>query len=482
MPNRVRAKVRSGVAGTESGSEPTMRWERRYRAAVIAGDVIVTVLAACGVLAIFGTETAHLAWSAATVAAVFASLPARRAWSRGVLGEGAEEFGRLGTGLLSAAVALALAGLLLGSWPSRVWVFVALPLITLLAFPLRYALRRLLHRARKHGRCMLPVIVAGGADTVFDLIERARAEPHVGWRVEAACTSPERVHDGRIGDVPLVGALDSLAERARRGGYRVVAVTPDPYWTSQRLRSLAWELEGSAAELVVAPVLMEVAGPRLHVTGVLGMPLLRVSPPAFSGGQRIVKELVDRIGAALLLTLLSPLLLIVAALIAATDRGPVFYRQYRVKRDGEVFRIWKFRTMYVGADAARDELAPANEVGGPLFKLRADPRVTRVGAMLRRFSVDELPQLFNVLGGSMSLVGPRPPLPEEVAQYGPDTHRRLLVKPGMTGLWQVSGRSDLSWEDSVRLDLRYVEDWSLALDAVILWKTVRAVLLGVGAY
>jgi exopolysaccharide biosynthesis polyprenyl glycosylphosphotransferase len=212
------------------------------------------------------------------------------------------------------------------------------------------------------------------------------------------------------------------------------------------------------------------------------MPLLRVTAPAFTGGRRMVKEGVDRLLAAALIALLSPVLLVIAALVKSGDGGPVLYRQRRVGRDGDTFMMIKFRTMVVGAEAVRSELLAANEAAGPLFKLRRDPRVTRVGAVLRRYSLDELPQLLNVLAGSMSLVGPRPPLPEETVNYERAAQRRLLVKPGITGLWQVSGRSDLSWEDSVRLDLRYVEDWSLALDLAILGKTVRAVLGGRGAY
>jgi exopolysaccharide biosynthesis polyprenyl glycosylphosphotransferase len=196
----------------------------------------------------------------------------------------------------------------------------------------------------------------------------------------------------------------------------------------------------------------------------------------------MVKEVVDRALAACLILLFSPLLLTIALLVKCGDGGPVFYRQRRVGRDGTTFTMIKFRSMVVNADAVRAGLLDANDGSGPLFKLRRDPRVTRVGAVLRRYSLDELPQLFNVFAGRMSLVGPRPPLPEETVTYERAAQRRLLVKPGITGLWQVSGRSDLSWEESVRLDLRYVEDWSLALDVAILWKTARAVLGGRGAY
>jgi exopolysaccharide biosynthesis polyprenyl glycosylphosphotransferase len=220
----------------------------------------------------------------------------------------------------------------------------------------------------------------------------------------------------------------------------------------------------------------------VHVSGVLGMPLLRVSAPAFTGVRRVAKGIFDRVAATMIGLLLLPALLVLGFLIKLDSRGPVFYLQRRVGKDGRTFTMVKFRTMVRDADKLRTELLSANEGHGLLFKMREDPRITRTGRWMRRYSVDELPQLLNVITGSMSLVGPRPPLPEETRKYGPDVRRRLLVKPGLTGLWQVSGRSDLPWDEAVRLDLRYVEDWSLALDALILWKTVRAVLGGNGAY
>jgi exopolysaccharide biosynthesis polyprenyl glycosylphosphotransferase len=412
---------------------------------------------------------------------VCCAVPLNRGWQVSVLGHGAEEFRRLGGGLAIAVVVLALGGLATGLRDVRPWVFVVVPTAAVLAVALRYQLRRLLHRARRTGRCLLPVLAAGARDTVGDLITRTRKAPHLGWRVEAACTTS----GGRGGDidgVPVIGGLASLTSLVRGGDYRIVAVTADAYWTPARLRKLAWELEGSATEMIVAPTLMEIAGPRLHVTGVLGMPMLRVAAPVFTGTPRIVKEVVDKVGALALLIVLAPVLVITAALVAIDSRGPILYVHRRVGKDGKPFRMIKFRTMVRDADTLRVSLVDRNEGAGLLFKLRQDPRVTRVGRVLRRWSLDELPQLANVLAGSMSLVGPRPPLPDETARYSADVRRRLLVKPGVTGLWQVSGRSDLSWDEAVHLDLRYVEDWSLALDAVILWKTARAVFGGHGAY
>jgi exopolysaccharide biosynthesis polyprenyl glycosylphosphotransferase len=470
-------------------TEPSVDgWEPRYRRSVITSDVLATlvavVLGGALVAAHGGMPMLRVVvLGAVTVTVVLCSLAMNRAWNLVVLGQGAEEFGRLGRGLFAADVTLGLAGLAFSVTTMRPWVFLVVPATALLAFPLRYLLRKLLHRARSDGRCLLPVLAAGSPDTVRDLIDRTRANSHIGWRVDAICTAAEcGTVAGELDGIPVVGTLDDLAERVRQGGYRIVAVTADPYWTPKRLQQLAWKLEGSGAEMVVAPTLMEVAGPRLHVSGVLGMPLLRVSAPTFTGVRRVVKDVTDRIGAVVLLAVALPVLLALGLAIVIDSRGPVFYRQRRVGKDGKEFTIVKFRTMVVNAERLVGELSGSNEGAGLLFKIRKDPRVTRVGSLLRRYSLDELPQLLNVLAGSMSLVGPRPPLPEETARYAPEVRRRLLVKPGVTGLWQVSGRSDLSWDEAVRLDLRYVEDWSLALDAVILWKTFRAVLSGQGAY
>ncbi|HEX3649064.1 MAG TPA: sugar transferase [Pseudonocardiaceae bacterium] len=473
--------------GAFSGRLPQPGWESRYRWAVIGSDLLATVLAMALVGWLLVPVNGSRIWPAMdlaglTVLVVTAAIAMNRGWHPSVLGQGAEEFRSLGRGLAAALVVLVLAGLAGGLADMRPWVFAVVPAIAVLAVVQRYQLRRFLHRARKTGRCLLPVLVAGGQDTVLDLINRTQSEAHLGWRVEAACTAGAGRPGGVLGGVPVIGGLPDVARHVLRGRYRIVAVTADAYWTPNRLRRLAWDLEGSDTEMVVAPVLMEVAGPRVHVTGVLGMPMLRVAAPVFTGTRRMVKEIVDRVGAALLLLVTLPLLLGIAVAVVVNSRGGVCYPQVRVGRDGREFTILKVRTMVRDAHTLRTRLLAANDGAGPLFKLRADPRVTRVGAFLRRWSLDELPQLLNVLGGSMSLVGPRPPLPDETARYGPDVRRRLLVKPGLTGLWQVSGRSDLSWEESVRLDLRYVEDWSLALDALILWKTVRAVLSGHGAY
>jgi exopolysaccharide biosynthesis polyprenyl glycosylphosphotransferase len=468
---------------------PVSRWETQFQLAVLVSDlVVVVVMSLLGVAIVSDGAAASARYlvgmAAITALILLASLAASRAWEPRILGQGAEEFRRLGRGVIGAGIALALAALALNEPQLRPWVFGVVPAVLVVAAPLRYLLRQLLHRKRGKGRCMLPVLAAGSVEEVADLVARTRREQHNGWQIEAVCTPGGLGEDGAgdVAGIPVVGDLDDLAERVVQGGYRVVAVVPDPRWTRRRLQQLAWELETTAADVVVSPVLMEVTGPRLHVSPVFGLPLLRVTAPRFVGFRWVVKSVVDRVAATVGVLLLSPFLIGIACAIWLHDRGPVLYRQTRVGRDGKVFSMVKFRSMVIDADQRRRDLAEENEAAGPLFKLRRDPRITRVGAFLRRYSLDELPQLFNVLAGTMSLVGPRPPLPEEVAVYPADMQRRLKVKPGLTGLWQVSGRSDLSWSESIRLDVRYVENWSLALDLAILWKTFRAVLSGQGAY
>jgi exopolysaccharide biosynthesis polyprenyl glycosylphosphotransferase len=262
----------------------------------------------------------------------------------------------------------------------------------------------------------------------------------------------------------------------------VVAVASDPELAGHSLRRLSWALEQRGVELIVSPGIVEVAGPRISIRPVAGLSLLHLERPSVSGGPHLLKSIFDRVVGCLMLLGVAPLLLVTAILVKLTSRGPVLFRQTRVGRGGKQFQMLKFRTMVVDAEERKADLHALNEGNGVLFKLRDDPRVTRIGRYLRRFSIDELPQLVNVLRGDMSLVGPRPPLPAEVAQYAIDDARRMLVKPGLTGLWQVSGRSDLTWEESMRLDLRYADNWSIALDLLILWKTARAVLGSDGAY
>jgi exopolysaccharide biosynthesis polyprenyl glycosylphosphotransferase len=398
-----------------------------------------------------------------------------------IIGLGSEEFRRV----LNAAVGLT-AAVVIFSYSAKLdlargYVAVALPAVAVLDLAARYRLRKRLHRLRSDGSCTRRVVAVGHATAVADLVTMLRRESHHGLSVVAACVAGLPEHD-EVADVPVAGELGSVTAAVNRFGADTVAVLACPELNGTRLRELAWQLEKTGTDLCVAPALLDVAGPRTTIRPVAGLPLLHVDHPELAGTKQVIKSAFDRLAAAVALILLAPLFGAIALAIRLTDVGPVFYRQVRVGKHGGTFTLYKFRTMVVGADRWKAALSDANEADGALFKIRRDPRVTRTGGWLRRWSLDELPQLMNVLLGDMSLVGPRPALPEEAALYGDQMRRRLVVKPGLTGLWQVSGRSDLSWDEAVRLDLRYVENWSFALDLQILWKTSAAVLRGSGAY
>jgi exopolysaccharide biosynthesis polyprenyl glycosylphosphotransferase len=424
-----------------------------------------------------------LFWATVGLVVVWpALLHATGAHAERVFGTGSDEYravGRAGFLLLAVAGFVSYAADL---DLSRALVVGAVPALTLSTLLGRFAARCALRGLRAQGRCTKRVVVVGRGTAALELVDRLRRERFAGLEVVAACVTPDdRDRVARVAGVPVAG-LEDVLTLAGRLGADTIAVTSASETASQYLRSLSWQLEGTGIELLVAPGLIEVAGPRLHIRPFEGLPLLSVEQPCFEGWQRVVKGGLDRAVAGLALLFLAPVLLAIALAVKVTSPGPVLYRQERVGVNGQAFTMLKFRSMVVDADRQVDALKAQNISDGLLFKMRVDPRVTPVGRVLRRLSLDELPQLFNVLGGSMSLVGPRPPLPGEVARYDTSVSRRLLVKPGLTGLWQISGRSDLPWEEAVRLDLRYVENWSLAMDLLILVKTVRAVVSSSGAY
>jgi exopolysaccharide biosynthesis polyprenyl glycosylphosphotransferase len=397
------------------------------------------------------------------------------------IGVGSDEFRRVLNGGVALAAAVAIASYTLKFDFARGYFLVALPSAAVLDLAARYRLRKRLHRLRSMGSCMQRVVAVGHAPAVADLIATLRRDKHNGLSVVGACLAGRSML-GEIAGAPVFGGLGSVSAAVRQFGADTVAVLACPEMSGIRLRELAWELEETGTDLCVAPALIDVAGPRTTIRPVAGLPLLQLDHPELAGGKQVVKAVFDRLAAGLALAVLAPLFVTIALAIRLDDRGPVFFMQTRVGRDGQTFRLFKFRTMVVDAEQRKLELEALNEGAGVLFKMRKDPRVTKVGAMLRRWSLDELPQLFNVVIGDMSMVGPRPALPREVARYGDHMRRRLVVKPGITGLWQVSGRSGLSWEESFRLDLRYVDNWSMMLDLQILWKTFSAVIHGSGAY
>jgi exopolysaccharide biosynthesis polyprenyl glycosylphosphotransferase len=411
--------------------------------------------------------------------ALLSVLAVGRSYERRYLFVGTDEYQRVirgGVGLIAGAAVISYA---LDLDLARSYVLVALPIAIAGVLVFRFALRKRLHVARRRGAGLRRVLVVGHELSVIGITRQLRRERYHGLEVVGACLPPD--HDGAV-DLPVYGTFDDVANAVDAADADTVVVLSCPELDGVALRRLAWRLERDEVDLVVASALVDVAGARTTIRPFDGLPMLHVEHPRLHGGARVVKELFDRFGALALLALFTPVLLSVALWVRFTSRGPVLFRQVRVGRDGREFRIFKFRSMYVDAEARLAELKHLNEHDGVLFKIRDDPRVTPVGRWLRRLSLDELPQLLNVISGQMSLVGPRPPLPAEVAVYADDVRRRLAVKPGMTGLWQVSGRSDLPWEEAVRLDLRYVENWSMSLDLVILLRTMTAVVRSSGAY
>jgi exopolysaccharide biosynthesis polyprenyl glycosylphosphotransferase len=464
-------------------------WRDRYVRRIAVADAGCALVAALvGYVVRFGppqSSGGHVdIWLAAFLPAgwVFIMLVAR-SYEKRFLWLGAEEFRRI---FFASALLLATVGTL--SWALRLevargFVIVAVPLTTVLTLGQRYAQRKTLHHQRRRGRFTQKVLLVGHRGGVAALHKEIEREPFHGYRVVGCCLpdgSP--FGDASFLGLPVLGGLEDVVEVVRAYDVETVAVLPSPQLEGAALRRLGWSLEDTRAELLLAPAVTEIAGPRVRIRPVCGLPLVHVERPELRGLRRIVKGVVDRAGAGVLVIGLLPVFLGLALSIKFSSKGPVFFRQQRIGRDGRSFCMLKFRTMRVDAESMLHELAGASEGNGVLFKMRADPRVTPIGRVLRRYSLDELPQLLNVLKGDMSLVGPRPPLPSEVERYGVDMRRRFIVKPGLTGLWQISGRSNLSWEDSVRADVRYVENWSLTLDLMILWKTIGAVLRGPGAY
>jgi exopolysaccharide biosynthesis polyprenyl glycosylphosphotransferase len=463
------------------------RWTRRYRATLIGADVAIAAVAGLIMMVLRPGDALPVspyAWLSLALPALWPlAQGVSGSYSPQFFGTGSEEFRKVARGglfLLSGISVVSYGGQL---DIARSFVLFTVPAITLATLFARFFARKWLSRARRNGRCVKRVVAVGRDSAVADLIRRLQHDRYAGMEVVAACvTTPELAAGVRSTGVPVAGNLDSVVDVLRSCDAEAVAVTSASETAAVYLRKLSWQLEGSGIELLVSPGLIEIAGPRLHIRPFVGLPLLAIEEPTFSGWKRVLKGALDRTGAAIAIVLVAPVLLAIAVAVWQSGPGPVLYRQERVGAYGRHYTMLKFRSMVVDADDKLQELLTLNENDGLLFKMRHDPRVTPVGRWLRRFSLDELPQLFNVLGGSMSLVGPRPPLPAEVERYDTSIRRRLLVKPGLTGLWQVSGRSDLSWEESVRLDLRYVENWSLALDLLILWKTASAVVRSRGAY
>jgi exopolysaccharide biosynthesis polyprenyl glycosylphosphotransferase len=461
-------------------------WTKRYLRQAAIADACCGL--AAGLLAFevrFGGDTTGAAayfWLALSLPVLWLGiLTLAGAYDARFIGLGTDEFRRVVNTGICLTAAIAIVAYATKTEVARGWVLISLPSVTAFDLLARYVLRKRLHRMRELGSCMRRVVVVGHPDVIGDLATVLRRDTYHGLSVVAACVlGPDcpKMIDG----IPAVGGLGNVMNLVQRMGADTVAVLACPEMSGARLRDLAWALEKSGTDLCVAPALLDVAGPRTTIRPTAGLPLLHMDHPEFSGVPRLIKSAFDRALAICALTLLLPFIVAIAVAIRLGDGGPALFRQVRVGKDGKPFTLYKFRTMVVGAERLRADLVALNDSDGLLFKMRKDPRITPVGSLLRRHSLDELPQLINVLKGDMSLVGPRPALPGEAEAYGNHVRRRLAVKPGITGLWQVNGRSDLPWDEAVRLDVRYVENWSFVLDLQILWKTWSAVANGKGAY
>jgi exopolysaccharide biosynthesis polyprenyl glycosylphosphotransferase len=462
-------------------------WEAHYVRLLLAVDFFATLLAtlAAFVIRFQGAHYArwYLVLSALIPAIWLGVLAMSRAYERRLLFVGTDEYQRVIRAGVRLTLGMALGSYVLNASLARGYLLLVLVGTTVLSLLGRFVLRRLLHRGRRQGVYMRRVLVLGHANAVAEVTRQLHRRYYHGLKVIGACLPPAQLTAAAdVVDVPIFGTIAAAANSAAAAGADTVMVLSCPELDGPVLRRLAWELERDDIDLMVSASLVDTAGDRITVRPVDGLPMMHIEHPHLSGGRRLVKSVFDTSVAALLLLLAAPVFAVVALLIRLDSDGPILFRQTRVGKNGEAFSIVKFRTMYTDAEQRLDGVRQQNEHAGVLFKIRQDPRITRCGRFLRRYSLDELPQLINVVLGDMSLVGPRPPLPAEVAHYPHDMRRRLVVKPGMTGLWQVSGRADLSWEDSIRLDLRYVENWSLTVDLVILMRTAMAVMRGSGAY
>ncbi|WP_460578614.1 sugar transferase [Humibacter ginsengisoli] len=480
-------------AGTRAGHlSAEQRWSRSYRTRLIASDgLIVTASVAGAFLARFGVSSTDLGgldelyWVIAftVVATWLALLAAFHTRDPRIIGVGFAEYRRVASASAFTFGSLAIIFLVGKVEVARGFFVLTLPFGLAALTVSRWLWRQWLTRQRANGRYLSRALVGGSAADVayvVDQIDRnAGATYHiVGAAIDGTGRESEHPNPG----VPVVADLANLAMAAANLQVDTVILAGQPSDDRGFVRDLSWQLEGAATDLVLAAGLTDVAGPRIHFRPVEGLPLIHVEIPQFDGAKHVLKRALDVVLSGLALFVLAPLFAVLAVLVRLDSPGGAFFSQQRVGRNGERFTMYKFRSMVASSEADAAQLASKNDGAGLLFKLKDDPRVTRVGRIIRKYSLDELPQLWNVFTGDMSLVGPRPPLPKEVAAYENHVQRRLFIKPGLTGMWQVNGRSDLSWDESVRLDLYYVENWSLTGDLIILWRTAKVLVKPVGAY
>lgn len=360
----------------------------------------------------------------------------------------------------------------------------------LLVFPIgavailveRWLWRHWLLHQREKGHALSQVLIVGGPNDINYVANQLTKKCGPAYKIVGIILDHGEHTALKDTRFPTFGGMASLEQAVSTSGADAVVVAGDLTGGHQAIRDLGWKLEESRTEVILVSSLTNVAGPRIRTRPVEGLPLMHVELPLFEGGHHVVKRAMDIVLSAVALLVLLPVFAVLAILIKRDSKGTVFFTQERVGRHGETFRMFKFRSMREHAESELDVLREQNEAAGPLFKMENDPRVTKVGSWMRKHSLDELPQFFNVLRGDMSMVGPRPPLPDEASSYEGSTGRRLYIKPGVTGLWQINGRSLLDWEESVRLDLYYVENWSVTGDLMIMWRTFKVMINPVGAY
>ena len=486
-----------GSRNVTSPAARVRRWQRLFAGLLSITDTIVIAIA------VFGAQVARIGFGEALVIAgvpddnvavayTFVSVVMVLGWALSlrlfgtrdhkIIGTGVVEYKRVTNATLAFFGAFAVLAYALQAPLGRSYVLVALPAGWALLVLGRWLWRKWLIGRRRRGRLLRHAVLVGDRASSIHVAQQIQRDPGCGLEIVGAVTEHGST-TALTADIPVVGDWYHVLEIVDSVRADTVIVTGNHSLTPRELRELGWGLEERKASMIVAPALTDIAGPRIHSTPVAGLPLIHVDYPEFTGIHRFLKRSSDVLGALLLILVASPIMIAVAIAVKSTSPGPVFYGQERIGLNGAPFKMWKFRSMVVGADDHLRSLLDAQGTSDrPLFKIADDPRITSVGKFIRRYSLDELPQFFNVLTGTMSLVGPRPQVAAEVALYERGAHRRLFMRPGISGLWQVSGRSDLDWDDAIRLDLYYVENWSLTGDLVILWRTLRAVVAKDGAY
>jgi exopolysaccharide biosynthesis polyprenyl glycosylphosphotransferase len=487
-PSPLAAGTEAAPAGNDARPRREARWPHRYAQRLFYTDaaiVVLTLSVFTVALAMSGTDV--VSWPdgpdlgyplvmGVLALAWLAALEIFDTRDEHIVGTGTAEYRGIANATFAVFAAVALLGFFLRADLSRLLFITAAPIGLVLLVLTRWAWRQWLRRSQRRGTYLARAIVIGDRAKVDHIARVIKRTEGTGYTVVGAITA--RGTQNRIADdVEVIGDYAHAVDAISRADVDTVILAGADDLDPQSMRVLGWELADRDIQWVVAPAMTDIAGPRYHARPVAGLPLVHVAYPRLEGSRRVLKRTFDIFGSFVLIVLLSPLMLGAALAVKFTSPGPVLYQQERIGRRGRTFGMYKIRSMVRGAD---DQLASLLDLEGtsaqPLFKVNDDPRITPVGSFLRKHSMDELPQLFNVLRGDMSLVGPRPQRPAEVALYDDAAHRRLLVKPGMSGLWQVSGRSNLLWEDAIRLDLYYVENWSFMQDIQILFRTIKAVV------